>query len=80
MSNGKASYNSNLIYKDEKIDSIFDPLNYFLTKSNFSSIQIYAWFKTYLLWSEANLPLNENQFYYSCNNCICYITKHQSFN
>ena len=70
ISDGEALYNSNLIYKYAQIDSMFDPLNYFLTKTEYSNIKVHAWINTYLLWSKPTPPSNENHFYYNCNNCF----------
>ena len=70
ISNGEAAYESDLIYKDEMIDSIFDPLNYFLYKSEFEDIEIHACMNAYLLWSKSTLPSDETHFYYNCNDCF----------
>ena len=53
ISDGEAAYISNIVYKDEMIDTLFDPLNYFLYKSKFKDIEVHAWIKAYLLWSKS---------------------------
>ena len=70
MSDGEVLFNSNLISKYEQVDSLFDPLNYLLSKAEFSSIEIHAWFNTYLLWSKSTLPPNKDHFYYNCGDCF----------
>ena len=70
ISDGEAAYISNIVYKDEMIDTLFDPLNYFLYKSKLKDIEVHAWIKAYLLWSKSILPSNENHFYYNCNDCF----------
>ena len=67
---GDALYNSNIVPKHEKLDSIFDPLSYILKKVEDSEIEIHAWFNTYILWSSDNKPKDENHLYYNCEDCF----------
>ena len=67
---GDALYNSELVPKHEKLDSIFDPLNYILDKVESTDIEIHAWFNTYILWSSDKKPINENHLYYNCEECF----------
>ena len=67
---GDALYNSAIVPKHEKLDSIFDPLNYILDKVNSTDIEIHAWFNTYILWSSDKKPLNEDHLYYNCEECF----------
>ena len=67
---GDALYNSELVPKHEKLDSIFDPLNYILDKVDSTDIEIHAWFNTYILWSSDKKPINENHLYYNCEECF----------
>ena len=67
---GDALYNSELVPKHEKLDSIFDPLNYILEKVDSTDIEIHAWFNTYILWSSDKKPINENHLYYNCEECF----------
>ena len=67
---GDALYNSKLVPKHEKLDSIFDPLNYILKKVEDSDIEIHAWFNTYILWSSTDVPKDSTHFYYNCPDCF----------
>lgn len=67
---GDALYNSMIVPKHEKLDSIFDPLNYILKKVEDSDIEIHAWFNTYVLWSSDTKPLDKNHLYYNCEDCF----------
>ncbi len=67
---GDALYNSSLVPKHEKLDSVFDPLNYILDKSKDSDIEIHAWFNTYILWSSDKKPIDKNHLYYNCEDCF----------
>ena len=69
-SRGDALYNSSIVPKHEKIDSLFDPLQYVIDKTENTNIEIHAWFNTYILWSSNNPPQNKNHFYYSCDDCF----------
>jgi len=69
-SRGDALYNSQLVAKHEKLDSLFDPLNYVLSQTNNMEIEIHAWFNTYILWSSDNPPVNNNHIYYNCEDCF----------
>ena len=67
---GDALYNSMIVPKHEKLDSIFDPLNYILKKVEGTDIEIHAWFNTYVLWSSDAKPIAENHLYYNCEDCF----------
>lgn len=67
---GDALYNSDLVPRHEKLDSIFDPLNYILEKVDTTNIEIHAWFNTYILWSADKKPIDENHLYYNCQECF----------
>ena len=69
-SRGDALYESEIVPKYEKLDSLFDPLNYALKLTENKNIEIHAWFNTYILWSNATLPKDSLHFYYSCNECF----------
>tara|TARA_S200000501_G_scaffold245021_1_gene229425 strand:+ start:30120 stop:31193 length:1074 start_codon:yes stop_codon:yes gene_type:complete len=67
---GDALYNSNLVPKHEKLDSLFDPLNYILQKTDSTDIEIHAWFNTYILWSSDKKPIDGNHLYFNCDQCF----------
>ena len=67
---GDASYESQIVPKYEKLDSLFDPLNYILLKTKHSNIEIHAWFNVYLLWKNSQPPINNNHLYYACGECL----------
>lgn len=67
---GDALYNSNLVPKHEKLDSLFDPLNYILQKTDSTDIEIHAWFNTYILWSSDKKPVDKNHLYFNCDECF----------
>ena len=69
-SRGDALYNSNLVPKYEKLDSLFDPLEYVINKTRNTNIEIHAWFNTYILWSDKIKPKDVNHFYYKCDDCF----------
>ena len=68
--NGDSFYKSNLVYHSEMLDSLFDPLEYLLKKTENLNIEIHAWFNTYLLWNKAYFPQNREHYYYLCPNCL----------
>ena len=57
-SRGDALYNSQLVPKYEKLDSLFDPLQYILDQTSNMDLEVHAWFNTYILWSSENPPNN----------------------
>ena len=67
---GDALYESQLVPKFEGLDSLFDPLNYALEKTQNTEIEIHAWFNAYILWSKPTLPKDSTHFYYSCPECL----------
>jgi len=69
-SRGDALYTSNLVPKYEKLDSLFDPLQYVIEKTENTEIKIHAWFNTYILWSSKEKPIDDNHFYYKCEDCF----------
>ena len=69
-SRGDALYNSQLVPKYEKLDSLFDPLQYVLEQTSNMDLEVHAWFNTYILWSSENPPNNKSHLYYSCEDCF----------
>ena len=69
-SRGDALYNSSLVPKHERLDSLFNPLQYIIDKTSETNIEIHAWFNTYILWSSDKEPINPNHFYYQCDDCF----------
>lgn len=67
---GDALYESQIVPKYEKIDSLFDPLAYILDITENKSIEIHAWFNTYILWSSPTIPKDSLHFYYLCSECF----------
>ena len=69
-SRGDALYASKIVPKYEKLDSLFDPLQYVIEKTENTKIEIHAWFNTYILWSSREKPKDNNHFYYNCEDCF----------
>jgi uncharacterized lipoprotein YddW (UPF0748 family) len=69
-SRGDALYNSKLVPKHERLDSLFDPLNYIIFKTDTLDLEIHAWFNTYLLWSSSIPPESDKHLYYNCEGCF----------
>ena len=67
---GDALYESQIVPKYEKLDSLFDPLNYVLKQTKDSNIKVHAWFNTYILWSNPKSPKDSLHFYYQCHDCF----------
>ena len=67
---GDALYNSELVPRYEKLDSIFDPLGYVLNQTKNMDIEVHAWFNTYILWSSENPPLDSRHLYFNCSDCF----------
>ena len=67
---GYALYESQLVPKYEKLDSLFDPLNYILTITKNTNIEVHGWFNTFLLWSLSKQPNSENHIYFICPECL----------
>ena len=67
---GDALYESQLVPKYERLDSLFDPLHYVLEKTKNTEIEIHAWFNAYILWSKSSPPINLEHFYYTCPECL----------
>ena len=69
-SRGDALYDSKIVPRHEKLDSLFDPLNYIISRTDSIDLEIHAWFNTYLLWSSSKPPLSEQHLYYNCDDCF----------
>jgi len=67
---GDALYDSQIVPKYEKIDSLFDPLSYIINTTENKNIEIHAWFNTYILWSSPSMPKDSLHFYYLCPECF----------
>ena len=70
MSGKFGLYNSTLVPKHERLDSLFNPLQYIIDKTSETNIEIHAWFNTYILWSNPKKPQDDNHFYYKCADCF----------
>ncbi len=67
---GDALYESQIVPKYEKIDSLFDPLSYIINITENKDIEVHAWFNTYILWSSPSMPKDSLHFYYLCPECF----------
>ena len=67
---GDALYESQIAPKYEKLDIDFDPLNYVLELTKDNNIEVHAWFNTYILWSNPQMPKDSTHFYYQCPECF----------
>lgn len=56
---GDAFYNSEIVVKNNMLDTNFDPLQYAMEVSDTLDIQIHAWVNCYILWSGKSFPNNE---------------------
>lgn len=78
------TYNNGLILNDEYMnknfikdslaigtDSLYNPLQYFLKKSNTSkNLKVYALMDIYKLWTKNYYPEDSTHFYYQCPECL----------
>ena len=69
-SRGDALYSSQLVSRYEKLDSLFDPLDYVIKQTSNMDIEIHAWFNSYILWSSEKVPSDSTHLYYNCNDCF----------
>jgi len=69
-SRGDALYSSQLVSRYEKLDSLFDPLDYVIKQTSNIDIEIHAWFNSYILWSSEKAPQDSTHLYYNCNDCF----------
>ena len=69
-SRGDALYFSQLVSRYEKLDSLFDPLDYVIKQTSNMDIEIHAWFNSYILWSSEKVPSDSTHLYYNCNDCF----------
>tara|TARA_B100000029_G_C17543236_1_gene947479 strand:+ start:571 stop:1794 length:1224 start_codon:yes stop_codon:yes gene_type:complete len=67
---GDALYESQIVPRYEALDSLFDPLNYVIERTRENSIEVHAWFNTYILWSNSMPPKDLSHFYYTCPECL----------
>lgn len=61
---GYAYYNSTIEPKSPTIESDFDPLEYFLEKTDTLDFKTHLWINTYLLWTSPKDPADKNHLYF----------------
>tara|TARA_Y100000590_G_scaffold86892_2_gene97272 strand:- start:1054 stop:2205 length:1152 start_codon:yes stop_codon:yes gene_type:complete len=62
---GYALYDSNIVPKNPKIDSNFDPLDYAIKLGSSLGIEVHAWLNTYILWSSKYEPIDLQHLYHT---------------
>ena len=62
---GYAYYNSEIVPKNPKVSSDFDPLEYAVTLGHALGIEVHAWVNSYILWSSESPPSDPTHLYHT---------------